>query len=295
MREGFAIGPLFVHWYGVLIMIGALAGAFLVEREAKRRGMNPDLVWDMFPWLLIGGIIGARVWHILTPPASMVAQGITTGYYLTHPLDALAIWKGGLGIPGAVVGGVIALLIYVRSHKGSFLMWADMIVPALALAQVIGRWGNYLNQELYGAPSNLPWAIFIDPAHRLPGYENVARYHPLFLYESLWNLLNLGMLLIVGRKFASKLRNGDLFLLYLIFYPLGRFYLEFLRLDASQVGGLNANQTLMGVIAVTSIGVLIWRHRKPIIDAPVENEIEETGPETPVLATEPEPTENTEE
>lgn len=260
MRVGFSIGPLFVHYYGVIIMLGVLAAAWLATREAKRRSVDPELIWDMLPWLLIAGIIGARIWHILTPPASMVAVGITTQYYLTHPLDAIAIWNGGLGIPGAVMGGVIALIIYARNKKTSFWLFADIIAPGLALAQAIGRWGNFVNQELYGAPTNLPWAIFIEPAYRLPEYKDVAYYHPMFLYESLWNLLLMAFLLVIGRKFAAKLKIGDIFLMYLVGYPLARFMLEFIRLDPSNVGGINANQTLMAVIALSSAAVLIYKH-----------------------------------
>ncbi|MEN6480719.1 MAG: prolipoprotein diacylglyceryl transferase [Anaerolineaceae bacterium] len=260
MRVGFSIGPLFVHYYGVIIMLGVLAAAWLATREAKRRSVDPELIWDMLPWLLIAGIIGARIWHILTPPASMVAVGITTQYYLTHPLDAIAIWNGGLGIPGAVMGGAIALIIYARNKKTSFWLFADIIAPGLALAQAIGRWGNFVNQELYGAPTNLPWAIFIEPAYRLPEYKDVAYYHPMFLYESLWNLLLMAFLLVIGRKFAAKLKTGDIFLMYLVGYPLERFMLEFIRLDPSNVGGINANQTLMAVIALSSAAVLIYKH-----------------------------------
>jgi phosphatidylglycerol:prolipoprotein diacylglycerol transferase len=260
MREGFYIGPFLIHYYGIIIMFGALAAAWLATREAKRRGINPDMVWDMLPWLLIGGIIGARLWHILLPPASMVAQGITTMYYLTHPLDALAIWNGGLGIPGAVIGGAIALLFYARAKQVSFWMWTDIAAPGLALAQAIGRWGNFVNQELYGAPSNLPWAIYIDPAHRLAGFENQATYHPLFAYECIWNLLNMAFLLWFGRKFAAWLKTGDIFLFYLIIYPVGRFFLEFLRLDPAEVAGFNGNQDIMAIIALASTATLIWRH-----------------------------------
>jgi phosphatidylglycerol:prolipoprotein diacylglycerol transferase len=209
---GFNVGPLTIHYYGLIVMAGVLAGAYLADRRARRRGDDPDIVWDSLIWVLIGGIIGARVWHILTPPPSMVERGITTGYYLSHPLDALAIWRGGLGIPGAVIGGGLALYVFSRRRGLSFLSWVDLAAPSLALGQAIGRWGNYVNQELYGAPTDLPWAIYIDPMHRLPAFVNRATYHPLFLYESLWNLANMFFLLWLGWKFAERLKGGDIFL-----------------------------------------------------------------------------------
>lgn len=259
MPEGFSIGPLFVRFYGIILMSGAVAGAFLATREAKRRGYNPEIVWDLFVYLLIGGIIGARIWHILTPSPS---TGVTAAWYLSHPLDALAVWKGGLGIPGAIIGGLIALYFYSRRTGVNFAEWTDIGAPGLALGQAIGRWGNFVNQELYGAPTNLPWKIFIAPEKRLAGYLDVAYYHPLFLYESLWNLMNLFLLLWISRRFTGSLKNGDIFLTYLVVYPLGRFLLDFLRLDASMVGGLNINQTVMAVVAVGAGAALYLRHRK---------------------------------
>jgi phosphatidylglycerol---prolipoprotein diacylglyceryl transferase len=262
MPTGFNIGPIPIRFYGIIIIVGAIAAAFLAEREARRRGLNGELVWDALIWVLIAGIIGARIWHILTPPPSMVAQGITTMFYLTHPLDAIWIPNGGLGIPGAVIGGVLALYFFCRRRKLEFAVWLDIAAPALALGQAIGRWGNFVNQELYGAPTNLPWAVHIDPQYRLPAFQNQATYHPLFLYESIWDLANMALLLWLGRRHADKLKNGDLFLIYLLVYSIGRFLLEFLRLDASQVGGLNANQTLMVVVGLASGGFLLWRHRR---------------------------------
>jgi len=258
MPEGFPIGPIFIRFYGIILMLGALAGAWLATREAKRRGYEPEIVWDLLTYLLIGGIIGARIWHILTPPPS---SGVTASWYLTHPLDALAIWKGGLGIPGAIIGGAIVLYFYTRRHKLSFAEWADIAAPSLALGQGIGRWGNFFNQELYGAPTNLPWKIFIDPAHRLAGYQNVEYYHPLFLYESVWNFGNMFLLLWISRRFADRLKNGDIFLIYLVIYPVGRFLLDFLRLDASMVSGMNINQTVMAVVTVWACVALYLRHR----------------------------------
>ena len=258
MPEGFPIGPIFIRFYGIILMLGALAGAWLATREAKRRGYEPEIVWDLLTYLLIGGIIGARIWHILTPPPS---SGVTASWYLTHPLDALAIWKGGLGIPGAIIGGAIVLYFYTHRHKLSFAEWADIAAPSLALGQGIGRWGNFFNQELYGAPTNLAWKIFIDPAHRLAGYQNVEYYHPLFLYESVWNFGNMFLLLWISRRFADRLKNGDIFLIYLVIYPVGRFLLDFLRLDASMVAGLNINQSIMAVVAVCACIGLFLRHR----------------------------------
>jgi phosphatidylglycerol:prolipoprotein diacylglycerol transferase len=187
MPAGFNIGPLFIYYYGIILMLGALAGAWLASVEARRKGQNTDLVWDAFFWVLIGGILGARIWHILTPPPSMVERGITTFYYLTHPLDAINI-RNRPQCPGAVIGGVIALVWFCRRKKLNPLMWLDIAAPGLALGQAIGRWGNYFNQEVYGQPTTLPWGIFIEPAYRYPGFEQFETYHPLFLYESLWSL-----------------------------------------------------------------------------------------------------------
>ncbi|MCJ7662013.1 MAG: prolipoprotein diacylglyceryl transferase [Anaerolineales bacterium] len=259
---GFQIGPFFIRYYGIILMVGAVAAAFLAEREARRRGEKSDVVWDGLIWVILGGIIGARIWHILTPPQTMVDLGYTTGYYLTHPLDALAVWHGGLGIPGAVIGGLAAMYIYARRNKLNYVVWLDIVAPALALGQAIGRWGNFVNQELFGGPTNLPWKIFIEPQSRLPGYQDVEYYHPMFLYESLWSLAIVGILLWLPRRHEDRLLPGDLFLIYLILYPVGRFLLEFMRLETSLVGGININQTLMAVVAICAAGVLIWRHRK---------------------------------
>lgn len=261
MPTGFQLGPLYIRFYGIILMIGAVAAAFLAEREARRRGQDSELVWDGLIWVLIGGILGARIWHIFTPPPSMVEAGITPYFYLTHPLDALAIWRGGLGIPGAIIGGLIAIYLFCRRRKLDFPMWLDIAAPALALGQAIGRWGNFVNQELYGAPTDLPWKIFIAPQNRLPGFMDQAYYHPLFLYESLWNLGIVIVLLWLGRRKADWLKNGDIFLIYLILYPVGRFLLEFIRLDAAQVAGINFNQTVMAVVAIVSAVALFLRHR----------------------------------
>jgi phosphatidylglycerol:prolipoprotein diacylglycerol transferase len=257
----FGLQPFHIYFYGIFIMAGVIAAAFLAQAEAKRRGLNPNFLWDALFWVVLAGIVGARIWHIFTPPPSMVEQGITTKWYLTHPLDMINIRNGGLGIPGAVIGGALAMLVLCRRRKMSFLMWADIVVPGVALAQAIGRWGNFFNQELYGKPTNLPWKIYIDPLHRVPGYENYNYFQPLFFYESVWNVLVMTLLLWASRRFEKWLNPGDILLAYMILYAIGRFFLEFLRLDAAQVGGINFNQTFVAVVAVIA-GVLFYLNHR---------------------------------
>ena len=250
-----------IYFYGAIIAIGALLAIVVAVWETRRKGMDENFLYDALPWVMFSGIVGARLWHIFTPPPSMVAMGITTEYYLTHPLDALNIRAGGLGIPGAVIGGLLAFYIFSRTKGQHFSAWLDVFAPAIPLGQAIGRWGNFINQELYGAPTDLPWGIFIEPAYRLPEFANQTHYHPIFLYESLWNLASVLVLLWLARKYSDRLKAGDLFLGYLISYPLIRFLLDFLRLDASEVADVNANQTVMAVVMVLAGLALFLRHR----------------------------------
>ncbi|MFO3795793.1 MAG: prolipoprotein diacylglyceryl transferase [Anaerolineales bacterium] len=250
-----------VKFYGLILMSGALAGAGLAAWEVQRRGGNPQEVWDLLIYLIIGGVVGARLWHVFTPSTSAVSSGITTSYYLQNPWEILNLRHGGLGMPGVIVGGVIALAIYARKRGQRFAFWADIAAPAVALGQAIGRWGNFFNQELYGAPTDLPWKLYISPEHRLTGFENYEYYHPLFLYESLFNLANMFFLLWLLRRKQDKLLPGDVFLIYLITYPTARFFLEFLRLDIVTAAGLNLNQMVMGLVALGAAATLFWRHR----------------------------------
>ncbi|MBN1665734.1 MAG: prolipoprotein diacylglyceryl transferase, partial [Anaerolineales bacterium] len=148
MPTGIPIGEFTLRFYGMIIMLGAVAAALLSYYRAKRRGLDTEFIWDGFIWALVGGIIGARLWHVFTPTPSDIARGLTTQYYLTHPLQMLKTWDGGLGIPGAVIGGALAVYILARRRKTSFAIWVDVVAPGLALAQAIGRWGNFINQEL---------------------------------------------------------------------------------------------------------------------------------------------------
>ncbi len=260
MPQGFNIGPLTIRYYALLIILGAIVGAWIASRQAKKYGQDPEIILDLLPWLLIGGIIGARLWHVFTPSASNIAAGVTTENYLRNPVEILKMWKGGLGIPGGVIGGALALWLYTRSKKLNFMQWADFIAPGLLIGQAIGRWGNFVNQEVYGKPTDLPWALTIDPPYRISGFEHVSKYHPLFLYESLLALIGAIVLIQVDKKWQKKLFKGDLLWLYMIIYPTVRFFLEFLRLDPSPVNNININQTAMMIVGILAVLVLILRH-----------------------------------
>ncbi len=257
-----AFGLSFVlRYYGMLLMLGAIAAAAVASRLLKIDRADSELAWDGLIWVLIFGVVGARLYHVFTPSISLREQGITTAWYLTHPLDLINTTRGGLAMPGALIGGVFGLYLFARRRKLQLGRLMDAAAPGVALAQAIGRWGNYVNQELYGPPTDLPWGIRIDPANRLPGYEPFERFHPLFLYESLWNLVNFFFLLWLWRKYRDRLVSGDIFLAYLVTYPLGRFLLEFLRLDYVPAFGINFNQAVMLVVSIAAAVALYLRNR----------------------------------
>src|SRR5687768_8918186 len=192
-REAFRIGDLVIHWYGIMIMLGVLAASFIAFREAKRRREDPDHVWGLFPWVLIAGIVGARVGWIV---ASLGDER------MRDPVNWFKIWEGGLSIHGAVIGGALAVALYCRRYGISFFRWIDIIAPGLALAQAIGRWGNYFNQEAFGSPTTLPWGIPISVQRQqeVAGqvYGESVRFHPTFAYEMLWDLANFALLMWLG-------------------------------------------------------------------------------------------------
>lgn len=263
-QYGLQLGPLYIRFYGIILMTGALAAAWLASREAQRREHDPQHVWDAMIWVLVGSIVGARLYHVLTPSPSM---GITPLWYLQNPHEIFAVWKGGLGIYGGLAGGALALWLYTRRHKLDFLSWLDIAAPAIPLGQAIGRWGNFVNQELYGAPTSLPWAIYIRPENRLSGYESFSYFHPTFLYESLWNLGVVVLLLWLARRFAARLKRGDLITLYFILSPIGRIITEFSRLDSATVLSFSLAQILSALMVVTASAIFLYRYRAELFRA----------------------------
>lgn len=223
--------------------------------DAPWRRWNPDHTWNGLMWALVLGLIGARVYHILTPSPSMAAVGIYSPLdYLRDPIQLLNFRGGGLGIYGGLAGGALGLFIYTRRARIPLLGWADLSVVGLALGQAIGRWGNFFNQELYGAPTELPWAVHIDPIHRLPDYAAYERFHPAFLYESLWSLMTFFVLLWLARRRSERLLPGELMGLYLIAYAVGRSLLELVRLDSRAVAFLGLES---GLPVATLLSLLI--------------------------------------
>jgi prolipoprotein diacylglyceryl transferase len=238
--------------YGIMIAIGVIAGIELARRRWAARGGDPEDIYSVAFWAVPAGLIGARLYHVITDnqlyrdPQSFL--GLRWG-------AMLQIWQGGLGIPGGIACGVIVGVIVGRKRGMSLPVGLDVIAPSLALAQAIGRWGNYFNQELYGRPSDLPWAVEIDVAHRPLEYLDVATFHATFLYESLWNFALCGALILLDRR--RVVRPGRIFALYLGGYFLGRFWVEALRIDsANTILGLRIN-TWLSLIVMASVGLFL--------------------------------------
>ena len=251
----FGVGPLILTYHGLLIVLGIAVGAWLTGRELTRRGYA-DAAWLVFGSLLFVlplGLAGARLYHILTEYDRYVGGPVTS---------LVRVWLGGLGIYGAIAGGFVGLLIFCRLSGVGALRFADAAAPGLILGQAIGRWGNYFNQELFGRPSELPWAIRIAPENRPVEFADATSFHPAFLYESVWNALVCLALLWAARRFAGNLKDGDVFLLCVALYSLGRFFVETVRIDASFIIGssVRGNLLVSAVIAVGFASVLAVRH-----------------------------------
>jgi phosphatidylglycerol:prolipoprotein diacylglycerol transferase len=204
---------------------------------------------------------------VLFPSISSVEAGRTAQWYLTHPFDLhdgmFIVWSGGLSIFGAVLGGALAVVIYAYRHKLDTLSWIDMAAVAVPLGQAIGRWGNFVNEELYGKPTDLPWGMRVDnpPAP----FTSATRFHPLFLYESLWNLATTGVLLFIWLRYRDRLKKGDFLLMYLLSYGTVRFFLEFLRIEVTMSYGINVSQAVSGAAALIAAALLLIRHRSELM------------------------------
>lgn len=247
-------GAITIRWYGFLIASAVIVGVFLSSSLAKRRGINPDLIGDLVIWLVIAAIPCARLYYV----------AFEWQQYAKNPAEILAIWHGGIAIHGAIIGGSIAALIFARLNKVPFWQLADVVAPSLILGQAIGRWGNFFNSEAFGAPTNLPWKLFIPEANRPSGYQQYEYFHPTFLYESFWDLgVFILLMTLFFRRLKSKtpLKSGTISLVYLVAYSLGRFWIEGLRTDSLMLGPLRIAQIVSLVQIALGTAGLIWLYR----------------------------------
>lgn len=255
-----------IHWYGVLIVLGIVSGTYYAAWRASQDGESPDHVWNGVILAIVFSIVGARLYHVFSEPEG---GAVGWSFYREHPWQIFAVWNGGLGIYGAAVGGALGVTIYALYAKLNPLQWLDYGAPAMVLGQAIGRWGNFINQELYGPPTGSSWwGLIIDAQHRIFPYTDLNAYpvettlfHPTFLYESVWCLLVFVALALIQHRWKGKLLRGDILFGYLIAYPLGRFFIEwFFRPDAWMMGGMAAAQWFSIGSVVIGATALIVRH-----------------------------------
>jgi phosphatidylglycerol:prolipoprotein diacylglycerol transferase len=247
-----------LYWYGVLVMTGVVAATWLSAKEFKKRGQDPDYLWDSLLYILPAGIVGARLWYVLNTTLGGDPR------YLQDPLSIINLRQGGLHYFGAILFGAIAFYFYAKKMGLDMWLALDAVSPGLLLGQAVARPANFINQELYGQPTDLPWGIKIDAAHRIPPWNNViqypletTRFHPTFAYEILWNLFAIGILLILGRKYKEKMKPGVIFGAWLILAGVGRNIIEFFRPDQPGFPGTGFSYSRLVAVLMVLAGVLI--------------------------------------
>ena len=250
--------PIILRWYGVLVMLGAVSGALIAEREIKRRGENGESVWDALVWILPAGIVGARLWYVL----NSILGG--SNYYTSQPAKILYIWEGGLHFFGGLLLGAIALYYYLKQNGMDFWLFLDAIAPAALIGQALARPANFINQELYGQPTKLMWGIPIDASHRLPQFSDLTqfpvettRFHPTFAYEMILNILLALLLLWISRRYAEKMKPGAIFAGWLISAGLIRALIEFFRPDQPRIGDSIVTYSMFVSILMAISGVVL--------------------------------------
>src|SRR5215510_4419847 len=253
-----------VHWYGLILMTGFLVGAWMVERELKRHGENGELIWDAAIWVLIPGVIGARLWYVV----NATLGGETR--FSNDPAEIFRVWNGGLHIFGGFLFGAAALLFYLNKNKLDPWLFLDAAGPALLVGQAIGRTANFINQELYGPPTTLPWGIPISAEHRLIQYKDLnlypvdtTRFHPTFAYEMIWNFASAGLLLWLSRRYEKDLKPGALFAGWLILAGVGRVIIEFFRPDQPKIAslGISYSSIFAALMAIAGAVLLMARYK----------------------------------
>jgi prolipoprotein diacylglyceryl transferase len=275
------LGPLPIRAYALCIITGVVVAILIGEKRWVARGGKPGQVGDIAVWAVPFGLVGGRLYHVITDNQLYFGAG-------RDPVHALYVWQGGLGIWGAIALGAVGAWIGCRRHGMKFPPLADALAPGVVVAQAIGRWGNWFNQELFGRPTTLPWGLEIDSAHRPPGYEQYATFHPTYLYEFVWDLGVAGLLIWADRRF--RLGHGRVFALYVMAYTAGRGWIEALRIDPVQennVFGLRLNVWTSLVLFLLSTAYFLWsskrhpgREESVLREVPVEGSGDEPGAES---------------
>ncbi len=250
----FEVGSFALSYYGLFIALGIVVGAWLTGRELTRRGYDGALALEALLFVVPLGVVGARLDYVATEYDAQFAA---------HHTSIVQVWNGGLGIYGAVAGGFLGALLFTWVRGLSVLAFADAAAAGIVLGQAIGRWGDYFNQELFGGPSDLPWAIRISPENRPAEFADAQTFHPAFLYESIWDVLVCLLLLWIARRFAERLRVGDVFLLYLILFSVGYLGVGTLRVYPTSFviwGSVHGDLFVAGVVALGSALLLLLRH-----------------------------------
>ncbi len=258
-----------IHWYGVIIAIAVLIGAFIAEHEIVRRGGQEGYVWDLLIWVVPAGIVGARLGYVIND----IAGG--GKYFLEDPGRIFKITEGGLHIYGAIALGLLTAYYYTKKHSFDLWLLLDAMAPTLLIAQGLGRVANFINQELYGSPTTLPWGISIAAENRIAAYQDLTlfpeattRFHPTFAYEMIWNLIAAGIIIWLTRRFVEKLKPGAAFYLWMIFEGVGRFWIEYFRPDQPRIQGTGISYSSVVAILLALIGTLLFLARLGKINLP---------------------------
>jgi phosphatidylglycerol:prolipoprotein diacylglycerol transferase len=251
-----------LRWYGVLVMTGVIVAAWIAERELVRHGENGEHIWNSLIWALPVGVVGARLWYV----ANTTLGG--NPYYINNPGQILNIPQGGLHFYGGLLFGGIAMYLYIKHYNLDLWLLMDVAAPVTMIGQAIARPANFINQELYGQPTTLPWGIPIDAAHRIPQYSDMTlypastRFHPTFAYEMIWNFVTIGTLLWLARKFPEKFKPGAMFGWWLVLAGVGRVLIEFFRPDQPRIPGTSVSYSALisGLMALAGVVLLLVRY-----------------------------------
>ncbi len=271
LSQSFSVGFFSIHYYGIIMALAVGSAFYLAVKRSPVFGIDPKLAEDLLFWTILGGFIGARLYHVVS----------SLRYYFQNPADILKVWNGGLSIYGALLGGLVTLLFYHRKkitppspslERSGVLQLLDWLIPSIVLGQIIGRFGNLFNYEAYGYPTNLPWRMFVPAQFRPETYLQNSFFHPWFIYEVLGSILILFLILklinlkFIGSSASGKARAGTLFFSYLLLYNSLRFCLEFLRIDSTFVGAFRLNAVMSLALILLAAGGLFTLNQRCLKD-----------------------------